>query len=74
MDDDHLKLKLVSDNARPEKPRRRRAAPKVSPYCPECNGSTWIYARQGRADHSQDLSVRVRLCVLCLSKGKMTTW
>lgn len=75
MDNDHLKLKLVSNNSKPEKALKTpRAAPKVSPYCPVCGGSTWISGNTGRADYGKNMQVRCRVCAQCLANGKLTTW
>jgi len=74
MTDEHLKLTLVSSNPAPKKARRVRNAPKVSPYCPVCNGSVWFYVNKGRADYSAKLAVKERCCVHCMAGGKVTTW
>lgn len=68
------KPRLVINNHAPEEPRKLRRAPKVSPYCPTCKGSTWMLVHQGPADTGGKLTNRVRCCVHCLAKGKVTTW
>ena len=68
------KPRLVVDNARPAKAKATRRAPKVSPYCPECKGSTWVMVNSGRADYPGVKPLRQKCCVWCLSKGKVTTW
>ena len=74
-DESHLKLRLIADNAKPEKTKRTpRRAPKVAPYCPECKSSTWVEGNEGRADYGKNMTNKVRICAYCMSKGKVTTW
>lgn len=75
MDDSHLKLKLVTNNAKPDKSGKKPIqAPKVSTYCPVCKGSVWISGNMGRADYGKNFQVRCRVCAYCLAAGKVTTW
>lgn len=75
MDDSHLKLKLVTNNKNPDKTGDKpMRAPKISPYCPACNGSTWISGNTGRADYGKNAQVRCRICAYCLANGKLITW
>lgn len=67
-------LALVADNAKPEKAAKVRRAPKVAPYCPMCRSSTWMMVNQGPADVVGMKPRRVRCCVYCLAKGKVTVW
>jgi hypothetical protein len=68
------KPRLVVDNAKPQKARAIRRAPKVSPYCPACSSSTWFQVSVGRADYPDLKPLRQRCCVHCLANGKVTTW
>ena len=43
-------IKLIYSNAKPEKPRKIRQLPKVSPYCPLCNSNAWITINLGPAN------------------------
>ena len=70
---DEFKPKLVVNNVKPEKARKIRKLPAVSRYCPVCQSSTWAYAYQGAADMNIK-PLRVRYCLYCMAKGKVTTW
>ena len=70
---DEFKPKLVVNNVKPEKARKIRKLPEVSRYCPECKSSTWAYAYQGAADMTIKPH-KVRYCLYCMAKGKVTTW
>lgn len=69
-------LTIVADNSKPDKPKSSlRRAGKVAPYCPECKSSTWMMVNQGPADLIAGMKPRrVRCCVHCLAKGKVTVW
>ena len=67
-------IKLIYSNAKPEKPRKIRQLPKVSPFCPLCQSNAWITINLGPANREGMKATRVRCCVVCLSKGKVTTW
>ncbi len=75
-DDQPPRLTIVSNNAKPEKPKSRvRMASNVSRYCQVCNSSTWIFVNLGPADVIAGVRpTRQRCCIYCLSKGKVTTW
>jgi len=58
-------MKLVVSNDKPVKPNKII-------YCPECQGSTWIYVNIGRAEPVRP--VRKRCCIKCLAKGIETIY
>ena len=73
-DRSHMTIRLVSDNKAPVDAGKQFRAPKVSPYCPVCNGNLWINGNMGRADYGKNLQYKCRVCAICLANGKVTTW
>ena len=68
-------IELVSSKDNPDEPKSSVRLSSVSRYCPFCGSNTWIYANVGNADVIKGIKqVKVRCCVVCLSKGKVTTW
>ena len=67
-------LKVVADNAEPDKPNRVRLS-SVAPRCPVCKANAWIMVNIGPANVIDGTKpVRKRCYVFCLSQGKVTTW
>ena len=67
-------IKLIYSNAKPDKPRKVRQLPKVSPFCPVCQSNAWMTINLGQANMEGMKASRVRCCVHCLANNKVTTW